>query len=176
MRPTRRLSPRVLWRCGMRKVLVLGAALCALTMAARVDAASITVATFADPSTTSSTPLFTYLAGTGTTANPTGSTLSGGWSGTGLDLLFSPTAQTFSDVTFDFASLTSTGGFATAGGSMLFFGTGSFSFIYNGSALLTYSWSSATLTDTSVSSSDLLLQGLTITAAGALAGWTFSPP
>jgi len=49
-----------------------------------------TVGTFADPTADGSTPLFTV----GTT------TLGGGWSGTGLDLIVPITGQTYQDATF----------------------------------------------------------------------------
>jgi hypothetical protein len=160
----------------MRKLVVLAATLCALTLGTRVDASTITVATTNDPSLSSLTPLFTFTAG-GTLANPAGSTLDGSWLGTGLNLLFAPTGQTFSNVTFDFPKLTAIGyaaPIATQGG--ILFGAGSFTFYYGGSALLTYAWSQAVLNDSSLGSSDLFLQGVSITAAGALAGWTFTNP
>jgi PEP-CTERM motif-containing protein len=157
----------------MRKGVVLAATLCALTLAARVDASTITVATTNDPSLSSSTPLFTFAAA----STVAGSTLDGSWLGTGMNLLFAPTGQTFSDVTFDFPTLTAIGlvpAITTQGG--ILFGAGSFSFFFNGAALLTYAWNSAVLNDSSLGSSDLFLQGVSITGSGALAGWTFANP
>jgi hypothetical protein len=164
----------------MRKLLgVLGVSLVALTLATGVDASTVTVATFADPSGSSTTPMFTFTdTTTSTQGSPAGSILDGGWF-TGLTLIFmpaSPYTQTFSNVTFDFPSMTATGGFSSAGFSGVTFGGGTFSFIYNGLALLTYSWTGATLTDQGVGAADLNLQGVTITASNALAGWTFVQP
>ncbi len=55
-----------------------------------------TIATFADPASDGSTPLFTL----------SGSTLSGGWSDTGLDLVTPISGDEFPDATFTMTDLT----------------------------------------------------------------------
>jgi PEP-CTERM motif-containing protein len=149
-----------------------------LTMAANANAASITVATFDDPSQNSSTPLFTYDASGGTIV---GSTLSGSWLVNGLDLLFSPSNTTFTDTTFDTGTLVATGGCVDGPGGIcvvdaVVFGGGTFTFTNAGGDILTFSWTSAALTDTNFGATTLNLNGVTITADSQLPGWTFSDP
>lgn len=142
------------------------------------QAASITVATFDDPALNSTTPLFTFSAGTGDTADVSGSTLTAGWLSTGLDLLFSPTGTTFDDAVFSFGPLVATGGFTSAISSTILFGAGSFTFYESDGVtpILTYSWLSASLTDNGFGSS-LLANGVDISApvGSDLFGWSFSP-
>lgn len=79
-----------------------------------VQAASETIATFADPSGNSSTPLFTFT-GAGPGADPTGlkgSTLEGSWNVPGLTLIVQGVST--ANVTFEMDKLFATG--VTAGG------------------------------------------------------------
>ena len=161
----------------MRRGLTFAAAVAfVLALASGAQAASITVATFDDPSLSSSTPLFTYNASGGTIA---GSTLEGSWLVAGLDLLFSPTNTNFADTTFDTGVLVATGGFVDGPGGLIDqvqFGGGSFTFTNAGGSILTYSWSQASLTDNGFGATTLNLDGVTITAGTQLPGWTFQDP
>jgi hypothetical protein len=75
--------------------------------AASASAATVTVATFADPAADGSTPLFTL----------SGDTLSGGWAGSGLELLTPFDSGAFPDATFAMTDLTvlNPGGTLSAG-------------------------------------------------------------
>ena len=170
----------------MRKVSTFFAALVmAMAFATQSQAATITVATFADPSGTATNPLFTYLAPGGTIA---GSTITGAWNQPGLSLLFSPTATTFTNVTFNIGPLTATGGCVdgptnpTCGAfslDVVNFGAGSFDFLDSSSqAILHYTWTSANLINAGFGASTLNLDGVAISVpAGSPlgTGWLFAP-
>ncbi len=87
--------------------------------ASSVEATPIitTVATFSDPAANGSTPLFT-LTGNATTI---GSTISGGWNGTGLNLFIPWTSTTYPDATFTMDPLTVTAPYVLSGGQIKFF-------------------------------------------------------
>lgn len=70
--------------------------LVSVLFAASVNAETVTVATFADPAADSSTPLFTL----------SGDTLSGGWTGSGLELITPFDGGAFPDATFAMTDLT----------------------------------------------------------------------
>lgn len=85
---------------------------CMVCLAAAMPAfATDTIATFADPSGSSSNPLFFYNAG--------GNALSGAWSGTGLTL--ETISGDFTDVTFSMSSASVAGTGAVGAGSIEFF-------------------------------------------------------
>lgn len=94
----------------------------------QANATTFTVATFADPTLGSGTPLFTY---DGTTT-----TLDGGWSGTGLTL--ETVAGDFTDVTFTMSSMDVALGGDSDGGTIDFFDS-------NSDPLLTISFEIASL-------------------------------
>jgi len=148
--------------------------------ATTICATSCTVGTFADPSNVATTPLFFFNGSTGTSAtNPTGSTLTGSWTGSNLDFDFLGGTTVFTDATFSFNSpLIATGGSINGISDFVSFGTGGFTFYDNGgTALLTYAFNQAVLTDTSVGTS-LNLGGVSITAptGSPLTGYTFFQP
>jgi PEP-CTERM motif len=162
----------------VRKVVfgLVSALAVVVALASPAQAASITVATFLDPSANSANPLFTYSAPTGTFA---GSTLTGSWTDPGLTLNFAPTNTNFTNVTFDF-SLNGTSGFADgAGGGVDFvsFGAGSFTFFQGATPILTYSWDTATLLNVAFGGTALNLDNVQISAPATspLAGWLFQP-
>lgn len=76
---------------------------------AGVSSHAFTVATFSDPST-GWPPLFSV----------TSSTISGGWSGTGLNLHLVPINATFTNVTFTMAPVARIGMFGLGSGSIVF--------------------------------------------------------
>jgi hypothetical protein len=76
---------------------------------AAVSSQAFTVATFSDPSS-GTPPLFSV----------TGSTISGGWSGTGLSLQLVPNSTTYTNVTFSMAPVTRVGSFGLGAGSVVF--------------------------------------------------------
>jgi hypothetical protein len=82
----------------MRARLVLKLPLVVATASALLAASANgdTIATFADPASDGSTPLFAL----------SGSTLSGGWSATGLDLVTPISGDEFPDATFTMTDLT----------------------------------------------------------------------
>jgi hypothetical protein len=140
-------------------------------LAGMASADSITIATFEDPTGGSGTPLFTLT--NLDPDDPSGATLSGSWTGTGLKLLYSPTGASFSDVTFSFTT------YATGDGDPIggyFFGPGSFSFMKGPNVLLTYAWDEAILSDSGFGSNQV--EGLKISVPGSspLYGATFSDP
>jgi hypothetical protein len=162
--------------CGFVTTLAVVAAL-----ASTAQAATMTVATFADPTTTSSTPLFTFNgAGSASATDPTGSTLSGSWLFPGLNLLFSPNlALSAPNATFDTGTLTATSG--TVGGffDVVVFGNDdSFTFLdSSNNPYLTFSWDNAFLTNNGFGGT-LAFNGIAITvpAGSPLTGYTFSTP
>ncbi|MFQ5805650.1 MAG: PEP-CTERM sorting domain-containing protein [Phycisphaerae bacterium] len=79
-------------RAVLKLPIVLATASVILTASAPAD----TIATFADPASDGSTPLFTL----------SGSTLSGDWSDTGLDLITPISGDEFPDATFTMTDLT----------------------------------------------------------------------
>lgn len=100
-----------------RRSLAPRFALCSVLLAgaSAVALAQSTIATFADPAADASTPLFDF----------DGSTLTGGWSSTGLTLLTpaSPLPD-FDDVTFSMTPLTASGAapfYSLGGGTIEFF-------------------------------------------------------
>jgi len=68
--------------------------------AAMAGAGTITVATFADPATSSATPVFTL----------SGTTFSGGWTAPGINLETPITHQTWHDAKFTMTNLSASGG------------------------------------------------------------------
>jgi MYXO-CTERM domain-containing protein len=101
-------------------------------------ASAATVATFADPSSGPTTPLFSFNAGSGT--------LTGGWSGLNLNLQVPnllPTGTTFNDAHFTMTPLGSIGNF----GNIYHMGGGQINFTTAGNApLLTITFGDAWLT------------------------------
>lgn len=99
-----------------RTTLLLAAvALMAIASTAVATLESVTIATFDDPSTGASQPLFTvdYAAGT----------LTGGWAATGLTLEIPVTGGIYENATFTMTDLTfaSADGYTDGGGSITFF-------------------------------------------------------
>lgn len=138
--------------------LVMIAAVAATT-AAQAD----TVATFADPSPTGTTPLFTF------TGNTTAGVLTGGYSGLGLNLLTPGLigVPDFSDATFAMSPLNTTVGL---GGGLFFLSGGSINFFDSAAnPLLTITFDSAFLSGAlGVGSSDFT--GFNVTFSGPILG------
>jgi hypothetical protein len=148
--------------------------------ATTICATSCTVGTFDDPSGVATSPLFFFNGATGTSAtNPTGSSLTGSWTGSNLDFDFLGGSTVFTDATFSFNSpLIATGGSINGFNDFVTFGSGSFTFYDSGgTALLTYSFNQAVLSDTSLGTS-LNLGGVSIIAptGSPLTGYTFLQP
>lgn len=118
-------------------------------MAASVNAS--TIATFSDPAADGSTPLF----------SSDGTTFTGGWSGTGLELKTPglPIADV-ADATFTLTPLTITP--VVAGLDSLSAGT--LEFFDGATSVLKITFDSAFLTQVSFGASDLAVQNVTITA------------
>jgi hypothetical protein len=120
-------------------------------MAASVNAA--TIATFADPAADGSTPLF----------SSDGTTLTGGWSGTGLTLQTPGLAiPDVADATFTLTPLNITpvvaGLDSLSGGTIQFFD--------GVTSVLTITFDAAFLTQVSFGASDLAVQNVTISGSG----------
>lgn len=121
-----------------------------------------TVATFADPASDGTTPLFEL---DGTTV---GGTLSGGWSATGLTLEVPMTGGVYSDATFTLTDLTVDSIVGPlrimSGGTLEFFSSG-------GAEVLQIDFDEAQLYAPFVfGASDLVANGVTITGPGILTG------
>lgn len=108
-------QPAAVMETFMKKGIILTLAM----VAAAASHASFTVATFADPSNSSTNPLFSFNANT--------STLTGGWSGTGLTLQTPGLigGGSLNDVKFVMTPITTTnigpGVFVTNGGNIKFY-------------------------------------------------------
>lgn len=94
---------------------------------AAVSSQAFTVATFSDPS--SGTPSLFSLTGT---------TLTGSWTGTGLNLQLYPNSTVYNNVTFTMAPVTRVGTFGLGAGSIVFLDSSS-------NPLLTVSFASGTV-------------------------------
>lgn len=167
----------------MRKVVFGFVATLAVVaaLASTAQAATITVATFSDPTTTGNTPLFTYN-GTNNNApgDPTGTTLTGSWTLPGLLLVFSPNvALSAPNATFNLGTLVATGGSTGGIFDFVVFGNNdSFTFLdSSNNPYLTFSWDNAILTNSGFGGS-LAFNGIAITvpAGSPLTGYTFAPP
>jgi hypothetical protein len=168
-------------RATFRNLALATVATVILGMAQSAQAATMTVATFADPSTNSTTPLFTYNgAGSASATDPTGSTLSGSWNLPGLNLLFSPNPLLSApNATFDIGTLVATGGNVGGLFDFVVFGNNdSFTFLdSSNNPYLTFAWDNAFLTNNGFGGT-LAFNGIDITvpAGSPLAGYSFAPP
>jgi MYXO-CTERM domain-containing protein len=132
-----------------------------LSAQARAD----TIATFADPALGPSTPLFTW--------NSVTTQLTGGWSGTGLNLLTPALpAPDFTDATFTMTPLTQTFAFSgivlLSGGTIKFFDSGA-------TEVLRIDFASAVLSSSlSVGASDLTANNVTFSGSMIPLGWALS--
>lgn len=98
----------------MRKFFGLVGAFATALVVSQASAQSVTIATFSDPAEDASTPLFEL----------DGSTFTGSWDGTGLDLYTPYIAGMYPDATFEMTPLTYDGAFGLSGGTIEFFDSG----------------------------------------------------